>query len=146
MAPSLSILPISRWYTSICGKGKNRPTDCKLSPAGESAGKQIVHRLGSLGHSALFVAELDRGIEDDAVLLRSRESNAILPAADRDFGELVFRRRLLHSGIVLIRLARLEAETKAELVAAAFEQHAGESNLGFAVLSRRAFRLRKGPL
>jgi len=40
--------------------------------------------------------------------------------ADKDFGELVFRQRLLHSGIVLIRLAGLKPETKAELVVTAF--------------------------
>ena len=83
------------------------------------------------------------GIDDDAVLLKSRSSNAVLVTADKDFGELVFRQRLLHSGVVLIRLAGLEAETKAKLVAAAFEQHADELKLGFAVLSRRALRLRK---
>jgi len=32
--------------------------------------------------------------------------------ADKDFGELVFRQGLLHSGVVLIRLAGLEAESK----------------------------------
>lgn len=66
--------------------------------------------------------------------------------ADKDFGELVFRQRLLHSGIVLIRLAGLEPETKAELVLTAFAQHADDWGLGFAVLSRRALRLRKRPL
>jgi predicted nuclease of predicted toxin-antitoxin system len=114
--------------------------------ADESVDKQIVNRLRSDGHDVLFIAELDPGIDDDAVLVRSRESNAVLLTADKDFGELVFRQRLLHSGVVLIRLAGLEAETKAELVATAFEQHADELKLGFAVLSRRALRLRKRPL
>jgi predicted nuclease of predicted toxin-antitoxin system len=114
--------------------------------ADESVDKQIVNRLRSDGHDVLFIAELDPGIDDDTVLLRSRESNAVLLTADKDFGELVFRQRLLHSGVVLIRLAGLEAETKAELVATAFEQHADELKLGFAVLSRRALRLRKRPL
>jgi hypothetical protein len=34
-----------------------------------------------------------------------------------DFGELVFRQRLLHSGILLVRLAGLEPDAKAHLVA-----------------------------
>jgi hypothetical protein len=67
----------------------------------------------------------------------------VLLTADKDFGELVFRQRLLHSGIVLIRLAGIQPITKAEVVATAFEQHADELHLGFAVLSRRALRLRK---
>jgi len=46
---------------------------------------------------------------------------------------------------VLIRLAGLKPETKAELVVTAFAQHADDLRLGFAVLSRRALRLRKRP-
>lgn len=114
--------------------------------ADESVDKQIVDALRSNGHNVLFIAELAPGIDDEAVLLRSRESNAILLTADKDFGELVFRQRLLHAGVVLIRLAGLKPETKAELVATAFEQHADELQIGFAVLSRRALRVRKRPL
>jgi len=113
--------------------------------ADESIDKQIVDRLRSDGHDVVFIAELDPGIEDEAVLLRSRESNSVLLTADKDFGELVFRQRLLHSGIVLIHLAGLKPETKAELVVTAFAQHADDLRLGFAVLSRRALRLRKRP-
>ena len=46
------------------------------------------------------------------MLLRSRESDSVLLTADKDFGELVFRQRLLHSGIVLIRLAGLKPENE----------------------------------
>ncbi len=54
----------------------------------------------------------------------------MLLTADKDFEELVFRQRLLHSGVVLIRLAGLDPKTKAELVTTAFEQHADELGSG----------------
>ena len=63
--------------------------------------------------------------------------------ADKDFGELVFRQRLIHSGVLLIRLEGIAPEVKAELVATAFEQLADELLTGFAVLTKRALRLRK---
>ena len=111
--------------------------------ADENVDQQIVDRLRSDGHDVLFIAELDPGIDDDAVLRKSRESSAVLLTADKDFGELVFRQHSLHSGVILIRLAGLEPEAKAQLVATAFEEHADELKLGFAVLSKRTFRLRK---
>jgi predicted nuclease of predicted toxin-antitoxin system len=110
--------------------------------ADESVDQQIVDGLRAHGHDVLYVAELDPGIDDEAVLLRSRESNAILLTADKDFGELVFRQRLVHAGVLLIRLGGLTPATKAKLVALAFEQHAAELNMGFAVLSKGALRLR----
>jgi predicted nuclease of predicted toxin-antitoxin system len=77
--------------------------------ADESVDKQIVDRLRSHGYDVRFVAELDPGIDD---VQQSRELNAVLLTADKDFGELVFRQRRLHSGVVLIRLAGLEAENQ----------------------------------
>jgi predicted nuclease of predicted toxin-antitoxin system len=111
--------------------------------ADENVDKQIVDRLRANGHEVLFVAELDPGIDDEAVLFRSRQTNAILLTADKDFGELVFRQRLVHAGVLLIRLAGIEPDVKATLVAAMLERHGEELGTGFAVLSERSFRLRK---
>jgi len=74
-----------------------------------------------------FAISLDPGIDDEGVLLRSRQANAILLTADKDFGELVFRQRLLHSGVLLFRLGGLEPDAKAGLVATAFDRHGEDS-------------------
>jgi predicted nuclease of predicted toxin-antitoxin system len=111
--------------------------------ADESIDRQIVERLRASGHEVLFIAEMEPGIDDEAVLARSREQDAILLTADKDFGELVFRQRLLHSGILLVRFAGLDPDAKAHLVASAVEHHSEALKLGFAVLTPRAFRIRK---
>ncbi len=41
--------------------------------ADENVDKQIVDRLRAAGHNVLYIAELDPGIDDDAVLAKSRE-------------------------------------------------------------------------
>jgi hypothetical protein len=66
-----------------------------------------------------------------------------LRTADKDFGDLVFRHRMLHSGVLLVRLAGVRPELKAGLVAATFEHHGEELGTGFAVLSPRSLRFRK---
>jgi predicted nuclease of predicted toxin-antitoxin system len=88
--------------------------------ADESVDGHIVTRLRADGHTVEFIAELDPGIPDEAVLGRSRELGAILLTADKDFGELVFRQGLLHSGIVLLRLAGMASQKKAELASGVF--------------------------
>ena len=113
--------------------------------ADENVDKQIVDRLREDGYDVLFVAELDPGIGDEAVLLCSRQTNAILLTADKDFGELVFRQRLIHVGVVLIRLAGIDPDAKAALVAEMFGRHGEQLRAGFAVLSERSLRLRKPP-
>ncbi|MCA1626567.1 MAG: DUF5615 family PIN-like protein [Acidobacteria bacterium] len=91
--------------------------------ADESVDRPIVERLRQDGHDVLSVAEMEPGIADDVVLKRANESASLLLTGDKDFGELVFREgRLAAGGVVLIRLAGLSAERKAEIVADAFEE------------------------
>lgn len=111
--------------------------------ADESVDKQIVDRLRAAGHSVLFIAEQEPGVNDEIVLARSREQDAVLVTADKDFGELVFRQHLVHCGILLIRLAGLRPEAKAELVQWAIQRHADALSSGFCVLTRRSFRARR---
>lgn len=54
----------------------------------------VVERLRSLSFDVLAIAELEPGIQDEDVLLRSNQAKAVLLTADKDFGELVFRQRL----------------------------------------------------
>ena len=48
---------------------------------------------------------MDPGIDDERVLRLADSQGALLLTSDKDFGELVFRQRLLHSGVILFRLA-----------------------------------------
>jgi predicted nuclease of predicted toxin-antitoxin system len=63
------------------------------------------------------VAELSPSITDEEVLQQANAHSAVLLTADKDFGDLVFRQGLVHSGVMLLRLAGLANVTKAEIVA-----------------------------
>jgi predicted nuclease of predicted toxin-antitoxin system len=45
-----------------------------------------------------------RGIDDDAVLQMARKESRILVTNDKDFGDMVYRDRQRHSGVVLLRM------------------------------------------
>ena len=59
--------------------------------ADESVDGPSVERLRQDGHAVFYIAELDPGIDDDAVLDEANRSGALLITSDKDFGELVFR-------------------------------------------------------
>ena len=113
--------------------------------ADENIDKEIVDRLRADGHNVLFIAESHPGIDDHAVLDRCLQTQGVLLTADKDFGDLVFRQRMVHSGVLLLRLAGVSAEMKAALVAATFAQRGDELSSGFAVLTKRSLRFRKPP-
>jgi predicted nuclease of predicted toxin-antitoxin system len=63
--------------------------------ADESVDRLIVERLRQDGHDVSYVAEMEPGIADEIVLQRANENEAILLSADKDFGEITFRQRLI---------------------------------------------------
>jgi predicted nuclease of predicted toxin-antitoxin system len=65
--------------------------------------------------------------------------------ADKDFGELVFRRQQINAGVLLIRLAGLSKESKADLVVDALRGHSDELAGAFSVLSPGMIRIRNQP-
>ncbi|MBC7263390.1 MAG: DUF5615 family PIN-like protein [Chloroflexi bacterium] len=111
--------------------------------ADESVDCQIVDRLRRDGHLVHYVAEMEPGVSDDAVLDLANQKSAPLLTADKDFGELIFRQHRLTSGIVLIRLAGLSPTQKAEVVALAINQHVAELPGTFAVITPSVFRIRR---
>ncbi len=110
--------------------------------ADEGVDAPVVARLRQDGHEVMYVAELERGISDDIVLDRANESGALLLRADKDFGELVFRMRRIHAGVVLLRLAGLTMETKMESVSTAFQTHGAQFTNAFSVISPGVIRVR----
>lgn len=110
--------------------------------ADEGVERQIVDRLRLDGHLVLYVAEMEPSIGDEVVLQRANEHAALLVTEDKDFGELVFRQRLVHLGVVLIRLGGLSAGTKAALVSQVFVAHEAEMSSVFTVISPGMVRIR----
>jgi len=111
--------------------------------ADESVERQTVDRLRQEGHTVWYVAEMDPGISDSAVLDSANQRSALLLTADKNFGELVFRQRRLASGVMLIRLAGLSLTAKAEIVASTISKSAGELPHAFTVISPGAIRIRR---
>ena len=65
--------------------------------------------------------------------------------ADKDFGELVFRQKKVHGGVVLLRVSGLTPMGKAHVVLDVFVQHASELPKNFTVISPAAVRIRPAP-
>ena len=111
--------------------------------ADESVDRQIVERLRQDGHDVLYIA-VEPNISDNIVFDRANEKSALLVTGDKDFGEIVFRdNRLSSGGVVLLRLAGLSAEKKAEIVAEAFQTQGAVFPNHFSVVAPGKIRVRE---
>jgi predicted nuclease of predicted toxin-antitoxin system len=88
------------------------------------------------------VRELDPGIDDTRVLALANELDSLLLTSDKDFGELVFRQRLVHAGVVLFRLVGLSIERKAEILVAVLRAREKELIGAFTVVAPTSVRIR----
>jgi predicted nuclease of predicted toxin-antitoxin system len=110
--------------------------------ADENVDAPIVLALREDGHRVAYVRELEPGIDDHAVLQLANVDNALLLTSDKDFGELVFRQRLIHAGVILYRLAGLSADRKISIIVGALAQHGDQMQNAFSLITAGHVRIR----
>ena len=110
--------------------------------ANENVDAPIVAALRAAGHRVHYVRELDPGSDARTVLDLANAGNALLLTSDKDFGELVFRRRLVHVGVVLFRLAGLTMKRKSRIIADALAAHGHEMQGAFSLITAGHIRIR----
>lgn len=106
-----------------------------------------VERLREAGHDVLAVVEWLSGATDTEVLAHAARERRILLTFDRDYGELIFRRRKpVPLGVIYLRLAPESPDSPAEILLAveALAAVRGWSLEGhFVTVTPQTVRLRK---
>ncbi|MBV6439112.1 MAG: hypothetical protein DYG98_11245 [Haliscomenobacteraceae bacterium CHB4] len=111
--------------------------------ADEGVDGTLVALLRDAGHNVIYFAETDRSTDDAVILELANSENRILITRDLDFGELVWRMKMVHTGIILVRAEELNSVSRSKLVA---EFIAANQNLlpdHFIVIQPGAARIRK---
>ena len=70
----------------------------------ECTGPVVAHWLKEQRHDVLSVYDELRGESDDHIIRRAHTETRILITNDKDFGEMIFRGKIPHAGVVLLRL------------------------------------------
>jgi predicted nuclease of predicted toxin-antitoxin system len=83
----------------------------------ESTGVVVGRWLRSLGHDVLSIREDRPRMVDEDILALAVQMDRVIVTNDKDFGELVFRERQAHRGVILLRLA--DDRTAAKIAALA---------------------------
>ena len=84
--------------------------------ADENVSSRVVSRLAAEKFDVIWIATSHAGASDEVVLEIARRETRILVTEDRDFGEMIVRRRFEAPGVVLLELDRLSSDQEAERV------------------------------
>ncbi|MEN0003632.1 MAG: DUF5615 family PIN-like protein [Bacteroidota bacterium] len=109
--------------------------------ADESVDFRVIEALRNDGYNIRAIVEMDAGISDDQVLDLANAEQLILLTADKDFGELTYRLRKPHCGILLIRLSGIEIDKKIEMIISTISEYEKKIANNFAVLSLQSLRI-----
>lgn len=111
----------------------------------ESADFPLASYLKALGHDVTAIAhDYPHALKDEEVLKIAQQEKRILITNDRDFGELIFRQKLPHHGVILFRLGEEDIETKKAWLERVLVDY--QKNLQhFIVVTDRGIRIRKVP-
>ena len=110
--------------------------------ADENVSRLVVERLCSAGWDVSAIGGALSGASDSDVLDAARREGRILVTEDRDFGEMVVRRKLGVAGVILLGLDRLSNQAEAELVARIVTTHADKLLGNLMVIEPGRVRLR----
>ena len=111
--------------------------------ADEGVDKPIVTSLRNAGFDVDYILESNQGADDNLILHIANSQERILIAQDKDFGELVFRLKQSHTGIILIRIEGFTPSFKAQLVKDVLLIHQNELKNAFTVIQPNVIRIRK---
>ena len=106
----------------------------------ECTGSKVAEWLRGENHEVFSVFDEARGITDDEVLLKAFTENWILITNDKDFGEMVFRERRTHHGVVFMRLDDERATNKIEVLRRLLEGYAEKLPEEFVVVTETKVR------
>jgi predicted nuclease of predicted toxin-antitoxin system len=90
----------------------------------ESAEFRIAAFLRALGHDVTAIAhDYPHALTDREVLAIARREERILITNDRDFGELIVKEQLPHTGVIYLRLPAATAQLKAKRLTEVLTTH-----------------------
>lgn len=113
--------------------------------ADESVERGISKALQRSGHEVWEVDTHAAGASDRRVLELTRQREAILLTADKDFGDLVYTELEEVRGVVLLRLQGLPLPAMIQRSVTAIEAHVKELAQNFVVVGLRQVRVRPLP-
>ncbi len=110
-----------------------------------SADFRLFAFLTDLGHDVATIAkDHPQNLSDADVLAVAVAEQRILITNDRDFGELIFRRRLPHAGVIYFRLERTDLDTKIVGLQRVLTDYADKLS-GFVTVAEGGIRIRGAP-
>lgn len=110
--------------------------------ADENVEWTVVESLRKQGFDVVAAHTDYKGFKDNEILQLAHQQKRILITNDTDFGNLVFHRQQLSSGIILMRFLNENSNQKAKTIQHLLKHHSAKLQNHFTVLSEHQIRIK----
>lgn len=107
----------------------------------ECTGSKVAKWLRNANYEVFSVFNQARGMTDDEILTKAFVENWILITNDSDFGEMIFRERRTHHGIIFLRLDDERAANKIQVLEKLLENYAEKLPEQFVTVTETKVRI-----
>ena len=107
----------------------------------ECTGSKVAQWLRDANYEVFSVFDKARGMTDDEVLTKAFVENWVLITNDKDFGEMIFRERRGHHGIIFLRLDDERAANKIKVLEQLLENYADKLPEQFVTVTETKVRI-----
>jgi predicted nuclease of predicted toxin-antitoxin system len=80
-------------------------------------------------------------LDDESIIEKANRENYVLVTNDKDFGELVFRKRKQHKGVVLLRLEDERSKNKIAVLHRVLESYSDKLSDNFIIVTEKTVRI-----
>lgn len=109
----------------------------------ESSGRKVAETLLQDGFDAISAIRLMRSAKDKVILKKAVNDDRILITNDKDFGELIYRQRLEHRGVILLRLAIDTPQRRIKVIRSLISRYDERLKRKFVVVTESKVRIRE---
>jgi len=106
-------------------------------------GRGVEEFLASEGFDTKAVRDINPSMSDREVLRLALEEKRMIITMDKDFGELVYKSKLGHKGILVLRIEDANIADKVRTMSDIIKSYLGEINNSFCIYHRGKLRIRR---
>lgn len=106
-------------------------------------GKKVEDFLNNEGFNIRAIRDINPRMNDKEVLNLAVLENRILITMDKDFGELVYKSGLAHSGVLVLRIEDANIEEKIKIISIIISSYINDIKDSFCIFYKGKLRIRK---
>ena len=106
-------------------------------------GNKALEYLRAHGFDVISILDTDPSMPDSDILQVAERDSRMVITMDKDFGELVYRLRRQHSGVLLLRMEDADGDEKAEMLHWILSNFIEELEGKFCVFQNGRLRIRE---